>query len=353
MKGARLDHGAVEGMRRRWGVPALGVGLVHADGGFDPLVVGARRRGSNDLALPDDPWHIGSCAKSMTAAVYARLVERGEAVWGASLAELFPDLAPRVDSAWAGVTIDELFRHRAGFPANLDEAAFLAALTDSRPLELQRTEAVARVLAAPPQALGRFRYSNLGYIAAGAAIERMLGVPFERAIAEVLLEPLGITSHGFGPPVGLWGHRGRFTLAGTGLGRGVALDPNDPASDNPLIMAPAGCLHLTMADWSRFLRLFLVGGGAPALLSTDSVDRLLSADEHAGAPQGMGWAPAQALEGVSFGQQGSNTAWVATALLDGERRRAAMVLVNDGRTAMLRRIAIYAADLLRGEPVGN
>ncbi len=361
MTGARLDREAVEAVRRRWGVPALGVALVHADGGFEPLVVGDRRRDGSGAgavqpdgaAQPDDPWHIGSCAKSMTAAAYALLVEHGAAAWGATLNELFDDLAPHVDPTWSTVTIDELLRHRAGFPANLDEPAMRAALTDSRSLDLQRTEAVARVLAAPPRGQGRFRYSNLGYIAAGAAIERIVGLPFERTVAEVLLEPLGITSYGFGPPVGLWGHRGRFTLAGTGLGRGQSLDPNDPASDNPAVLGPAGRLHLTMADWAKFLRLFLVREGAPALLSTDSVDRLLSADVHAGAPQGMGWAPAHALEGASFGQQGSNTAWVTTALLDHDRARAAMVLVNDGRTAMLRRTAIYAADLLRGGSEGS
>jgi hypothetical protein len=37
---------------------------------------------------------------------------------------------------------------------------------------------------------------------------------------------------------------------------------------------------------------------------------------------------------------------VATALLDRDRRRAAMVVVNDGRTSMMLRTARLAADLL-------
>lgn len=65
-----------------------------------------------------------------------------------------------------------------------------------------------------------------------------------------------------------------------------------------------------------------------------------------GSRQAMGWAPAQGLGVSAVGQQGSNTNWVATALLDRDGGRAAMVVVNDGRTAMLLRTARLAADLL-------
>src|SRR5690606_41385857 len=104
----------------------------------------------------------------------------------------------------------------------------------------------------------------------------------------------------------------------------------------------------------RFVRVFLLPSQTePALLSVESIERILSAGPHGGFPHGMGWASARALDGASFGQQGSNTAWVATALLDAERARAAMVIVHDGRTALLRHTARFAAELLATEPVGN
>ena len=59
----------------------------------------------------------------------------------------------------------------------------------------------------------------------------------------------------------------------------------------------------------------------------------------------MGWAPAE-LDGVSVGQQGSNTFWVATALIDSSRSRTVMVVCNDGRTRLLTRTARFAAELL-------
>jgi len=79
-------------------------------------LIGARVRGGDPVGARD-AWHIGSCGKSMTAALYARLVECGEAEWGAPVAKLFPDL--ELHPGWTGVTIDDLFVGEAGLPANL------------------------------------------------------------------------------------------------------------------------------------------------------------------------------------------------------------------------------------------
>jgi CubicO group peptidase (beta-lactamase class C family) len=214
---------------------------------------------------------------------------------------------------------------------------------DTRPGEQQRTELIAGALRRPPAGVGTFRYSNLGYTLAGAAIERLVGEPYEVALRTHLLAPLGITTSGFGPPPEICGHRGRLRLGPLIVGRGPAVDPTAPWSDNPAVLTPAGRLHLTIDDWSRFLRMFLTGSEHDVLIEA-SVDRLLTL--RPGDRQAMGWAPAQRLGAVSLGQQGSNTYWVATALLDRERRRAAMVIVNDGRTAMLTHTATLAARLL-------
>jgi hypothetical protein len=44
--------------------------------------------------------------------------------------------------------------------------------------------------------------------------------------------------------------------------------------------------------------------------------------------------------------QGSNRRWVATALVAGDRRRAALVAVNDGRSRLLTGTALLAARVL-------
>jgi CubicO group peptidase (beta-lactamase class C family) len=268
------------------------------------------------------------------------LVERGEAAWGARLPDLFPDLAREIDPGWSAITVDDLFFSRAGLPANLARVQMVAAFRDERRLREQRTEAVAAALARAPHRPGRFLYSNLGYIVIGAAIERLTDRPFESALAAHVLEPLGITSAGFGPPASVWGHGGRMLQLGplglVDLGRGAPADPGRPELDNPPVIAPAGRLHLTLADWARFQRVFLCEGGD--FLRPETVARLLTPAPGRGYSQAMGWAPARGLGEASFGQQGSNTFWVATAIIDRARDRTALVVCNEGRARLIRQM---------------
>ncbi len=257
----------------------------------------------------------------MTAALYARLVERGEAEWGAPVTTLFPDL--EIDPGWSAVTIDDVFVGESGLQPDLSRAAMEAAYDDVRPLPAQRSEATAAALARAPRRPGRFRYSNLGYVVIGAAIERIAGAPYEQALATHVLEPLGITSGGFGAPPAIRGHRAR-----------TPAPPDDPRADNPPVMGPAGRLHLTLQDWARFQQVFLTEGGG--FLAPASVERLLTPK----ASRRLG--PRRRLAG----QQGSNTFWVATALIDRRRERAVMVVCNDGRRRLLAATAKLAARLL-------
>jgi len=214
----------LEQTRAKHRIPALAAAIVTTADRGDPSawVSGDRVRGRGDPATLEDRWHIGSCAKAMTAATYARLVERGDATWEATLGELFPDLAP-IDPDWRDTPIDRVFVHRAGLPANLDRRDLDRWYDDARPIVEQRSDATARALATAPRKPGAFRYSNLGYIVVGAAIERIAGRPWEQAVIEEVLEPVGASTAGFGAPTGeqAWGHRSRWS----GVGRGEPVDP--------------------------------------------------------------------------------------------------------------------------------
>ena len=317
--------------------------MFDARGPVEVHVVGVRRRDSSDAALASDRWLIGSCTKSFTAVLWARLVERGEAEWDMPLSAALADLGD-VHSGWAGQTIDSALRCRAGFKANLSPAQMQRSWSDTRPLEEQRTEVARRALAAPPASAGRFVYSNLGYIVVGAAIDRLAGAPFEQALGAHVLEPLEITTAGFGPPADVWGHPARFQFGGLGLLRGPAADPADPYSDNPAVLSSAGTMHMSMADWAKFVRIFLLGGSD--LLSPDTVDRLLPMPDRYYLTMAMGWMRAAHLRGVSYAMQGSNTMWSATAIIDDDRRRAALVACNDGRSRVLNRSVGLASQLL-------
>jgi D-alanyl-D-alanine carboxypeptidase len=330
--------------RDKYRVPAVGAAVVAGGGGLLVEVVGVRRRDNDAPALTQDRWHIGSCGKSITAALYARLVERGEAEWGAPVTALFPDLAGRIDPAWRDRTIDEVLVCRAGMRGNLTRNEMMAALHSDDSMTEQRTRAAVAALSESPGRRGRFIYSNLGYIVAGAAIDRIAGAPFENALAEHVHGPLGIGSGGIGPPPEIWGHKCRVQIGDLCLGKGPPCDPVERHSDNPAVLNSAGRFHLTLSDWARFLRVFLADGGD--FLRPRTIEHLLRVPPGRGVPMAMGWAKATGLGDVSYGMQGSNTFWSASALLDRSRERAALVACNDGRTRVLRATTMLAAKIL-------
>jgi D-alanyl-D-alanine carboxypeptidase len=123
----------------------------------------------------------------MTAALVARLVERGATDWEAPLPQLLGDLGDFIHPAWDEITLSQLLLHRAGLPPNMTRRDLIAAQTDPRPVTEQRRAAAASALARHPRRPGRFRYSNLGYVVAGTAIERLTGRSYEDALGHELL----------------------------------------------------------------------------------------------------------------------------------------------------------------------
>ena len=309
---ARETHEAVlDAVFLEHGPPALAAGVIGPEGLRWSGVRGVRRRGSPDPATLADRWHLGSNTKAMTAALYGRLVDGGLTRWGRPVTDIFPEI--RADPAWDGVTLDELMSHHGGLRDDelLSRAVLGAARADARPLVEQRLERVTAALAAPPAGtIGDFAYANINYVLAGAAIERIAGVPWEAAIRAELFAPLGITTAGFGAPLGEqpWGHQ---ALAGFPMPLDPLLQP-----DNPPLLGPAGTVHMSLADYAAFLRLFLTGGGG--LLSPAAMAALTTPGVGAGRAYALGWAverPGWAA-GPALLHEGSNTLWHAIAALD-------------------------------------
>ncbi|MFN0100230.1 MAG: serine hydrolase domain-containing protein [Gemmatimonadaceae bacterium] len=284
--------------RAAHGVPALG-GMVVTPEGTELLEVAGTRRAEGSAAVTtDDPWHLGSNTKAMTAALYARMVQMGHARWGATMRELFDGLA--VDPVWH----------------------------DSRPLPVQRRAAAETVLRQEPKATrDTFAYANANYVIAGAAMERLRGgAPWEELMRATLFAPTGMASAGFGAPTGAapWGHTRKWL----GLG---ALTPVDPTgiADNPPVLGPAGTVHATLGDYAKFLRLFLTDGGD--VLAADSLARLTAPFQGGDQSYGLGWIAFTSrpwAKGRALAHEGSNTLWHAFTAVGPARRRAVVAVCN-------------------------
>lgn len=302
--------------------PAVAAALVTRDGLEWAEARGVRRHGQEDAATLDDRWHLGSNTKAMTAAIWARLVERGSARWDMPLAEAFPETA--VHDAFSGLVVEDLMRHKAGLTDQADLPLPVVARADRRPVGEQRA-ALAGVLTRPPSGtVGAFAYGNANYVLVGAAIERITGLAWEEVMAAEVFAPLGIADAGFGAPVtnvrggaNAWGHQ----VQG---GTRTPIDPETPHADNPPMLGPAGTAHMTLAGYGRFVQA-MMGGGPEGWLSSDSLTRLITPLE--GDRYALGWISGP--DGA-VAHEGSNTLWHAVVIVRPDQGRASIVTSNGG-----------------------
>ena len=169
---------------------------------------------------------------------------------------------------------------------------------------MQRTETARSWLGRPPEAkVGQYLYSSIGYIIAGAAIERITKMAWEDAMREHVFAPLMMSGAGFGPPQGdePQGHRagvlGGFTPGGTG-----------PTADHPAVVGPAGTVHASFADWARFAHVFF--DPRQTFLKPETVRRLITPAP--GQDYCYGWGVyRESLGGYILSHVGSNTLWMA------------------------------------------
>ena len=166
---------AVQGVLDTSGVPALGYVVIGPKGVTAMEVAGRRRVNSPDLVTADDVWHLGSNTEAMTAVLYAKLVERGQAVWGANVTTLFPEF--KADPAWADATIEEFLSHRAGVSdvGLIDEGWLIRTNHDKRAGDRCSgwSWRSASLVDLPPGKHLEYEYSNANYAIVGAAIEQI------------------------------------------------------------------------------------------------------------------------------------------------------------------------------------
>jgi CubicO group peptidase (beta-lactamase class C family) len=322
-------------------LPALAGALVTGDGAVRIGVVGVRKAGTVIAATPDDLWHLGSNTKALTATVIARLVEQGKLTWDTTLAEVFPDLAADFDSAFRPVTIRQLLSHHAGLTGNLAWGRF----NRSRTIQEQRGEALRLGLAkSPTYPIGAApHYANLGYVIAGAIIERVTGQAWEEVVRTQLFGLLQMTRAGFG---GL-GAPGELDQPWPHQAADKPAQANGPDVDNPPVIGPAGRVHAPLADWAKFVADQLRGArGEPALLKAESYASL-----HAVAGEGdfaLGWIVAQRGwgGGTVLTHSGCNTMNYSVAWLAPKRNFAVLVCINQGDDVAARAADEAAAALI-------
>lgn len=316
--GALLDEALAENP----GVPAMAVLVIRNGAVAEQAVRGVRAGDAGDPARADDRWHIGSDAKAMTATMIARLVDRGVLSWSEPLKTMLPDTAMRPE--YEEVTLADLLSHRAGLrdlDDTADAALIEAAFLDVRPLPEQRLAFAATALDEAPigAARGESAYSNSGYVLAAVVAEQATGKAFEQLMQDEVFRPLGMNV--------VYSPSERGEILGHLEGRPLT----GPRADNPPLIAPAGAVRLSMADWARFAIDQMAGEKGRGVLLPAAAYRALH------KPQGdtsaaLGWGvrdswPAESPVRLLM-HAGSNGHWNALIALSPDQDGGVLIVSN-------------------------
>ncbi len=143
-------------------------------------------------AKPDALFKIGSISKLYTAVAITKLVHRGHLGLDQTVADLFPELAGRIENA-ERITVRMLVQHRSGIPNYTDTPDYWASPKESN------AEKLALVLDRPAtfDPGEGYAYSNTNYLLLAMLIEKTQGQSVFKFIQEEILTPLGL-QHTFG-----------------------------------------------------------------------------------------------------------------------------------------------------------
>jgi CubicO group peptidase (beta-lactamase class C family) len=320
----------LEAMRSAGSLPAVAGAVFRTDETLASAAVGVRKLGDPTPVTTSDLWHIGSITKSFTSLVVAKMVDRGDLSWDATLGSL---VGADVAKAYAPVTLLNLLSHRSGLPANVPNALTIDVVRSGVPVVEQRARLLRELFSTTPGgAPGEtFLYSNAGFIVMGAILEAKTGQPWETLVRTEVFEPLSLTSAGFGPPGTAdapsqpWGHRQ--------TAEGLTPMAPSPMADNPAFLGPAGTIHLTVADLVRWGQEHMRGEqgepNAPGLVSTASFRRLHQPPLE-GADYALGWSVLPMGRQRMIWHNGSNTMWYAIVGFNPEEGLGVVLVTNGG-----------------------
>lgn len=323
-----MTQTALETLRAQSGAPALGAAAQRRGGKTQVWASGLRMVGAKTPVTPNDQWHLGSISKSFLATLVGRLVDQGLLAWDDRLGAALVSEQPQMPKPYRDATFLHLLSHRAGLIDNLPIHALRAFDTSTADERTQRRAFLATAFAQPPVGpLGATTlYSNIGYVAAAALIEARSGKTWQSLMQREVFDPLALCSAGFGPP-------GRAGVLVQPVGHGPFIDQpyrphplGQPNADLPLVMGPAGRIHMSLADLITYLAAHRDGA---ALLRPATWDILHT--PHFDGEYALGW---NTWPDGSFTHDGGNLLWYAVAGFNPKTGLAAAAAANDGRPSV-------------------
>ncbi len=310
-------------LAEKYRLPGVVGAILHGDRIVALGSTGVRKVGDPAPFLPTDVIHLGSDTKAMTAILIGQLIDTKQLSFDSTMRELFPDLASKMNPEMAANTVRNLLDHDGGFPHDLDWDA----LTATRlPLPAQRRRGVEMALSVPPATpIGKYVYSNVGYLLLGAIIEAKTGQSWEDVMRKEIFGPLHMETAGFGAP----GTGGKVDQPWGHILENGKLQAEQ--FDNEPVLGPAGTVHCSISDWAKFVAETMRGAqGHPMLISAETFKQLtapMPKQNYAG-----GWLVTERpwAGGLALTHSGSNTRWYCTVWIAPKKDFAVLIATNYG-----------------------
>lgn len=281
----RLELDDLPELIERFHVPGASIAVWH-DGVLSEAAVGVANMNTGVEATTDTLFQIGSITKLYTTALVLQLVDEGLLTLDEPIRKWLPDFKVRDAETSAKVTLRHLLTHTSG----IDGDYFINAGRGE-----DRIEKFVSALGELPNLspLGHmFAYCNVGFVIAGRVIEKVTGLPWDKAMRTRIVKNIGTPAFSTLPEQAMR-HRTAIGHLGT-PGKGLMVSPIAYLAQSN---APAGSMPMAPArDVVTFGRTLMDDGLAPnghRLMSAESA--ALYRREHRACP------PGGSLDGMGLG----------------------------------------------------
>ena len=280
--------------------------VVHQDA-YGLADIGARRP-----MTEDSYFYVYSMTKPVTSVALLMLYEEGKFQLSEPIARYLPELANarvfdreagRIVDAERQPTIEDVFRHTAGYlygpqgDTELDRAYRDANLLGSNLAEFSQKLGKLPLGYQPGT---RWIYS-VSHDVQARLVEVLSGQPFDEFVQQRILEPLGMTETVFGRPDRL---KDQFAVIYTANGSGL-LEPNGALDAPGAATRVLGGFSLssTASDYARFAEMLVNDGelGGVRILSRKTVDLMASNHLPDGVTRGAAGGGVAGGEGYGLG----------------------------------------------------
>jgi D-alanyl-D-alanine carboxypeptidase len=314
-----------DSIRIKHEIPALAYAVIKPDSILFFNTIGFANLQQKTPADFSSHFALGSCTKSLTSLIAAKMVSEGKIAWKTLFFDLFPELKAKSNEKYVVMTLQDLLTHRAYLRPlsgqnneKMPEKLLADSSADCR-LNLAKW-----VVQQPPFDLGhRFHYSNAGYTLAGLMLEKASGMKYEELTIHYLkslsISPLNDYPNSL-QKEDIWFHNHRL--------KAVAAKNNYDSGCGKAI-APAGLVFMNVEDAAKYLQIHLKGIlGKSDFLPKETFEML-----HFGMTNyAFGWANQVQDDNRWSGHQGSIGGWSFCDFRIYEKDKMAIVVMANAGT---------------------